>query len=368
MPSILTRPSGGGGAGGSISVTFYSDAGLTTPITEPKFDQVIYVKATASGGTPTSYEFQLPQSDGHYAYVTQVSDTYAWTCQAVGEFTVTVVADFGSSKVAASADGEQIGDVDAQVFIDKHELNTSASMGAVQKAAIAGLYIRFKGHLTTGSSNLLSVYQAESSVVLPFCPTDDSTATIAGYQINMIDPANDVTFVNMLPANITVYGVKNDSQSKYIGSGISPSDFGQDDVGFDLYCREDISSFGRAIHAQNNTYWGYSKWNNTAYFAVNTTGQITAGNTDARGFYTYDRISSGEILVKKNGAILARPLIASIAPSTNEIRMLNGNGLDPRQYAWLTAGRPSLNEQQLLDLNEIVQWYQTNVITGGRNV
>ena len=91
MPSILTRPSGGGAGGGSISVSAYSDAGLTTPITTANYGDTIYINAVASGLTPTQYSFSL------------TNGTKSETFNQAGATLTYVVEQFGSVAVAASA-------------------------------------------------------------------------------------------------------------------------------------------------------------------------------------------------------------------------------------------------------------------------
>jgi len=80
MPSILTRPSGGGGAGGgSISVAAYSDAGFTNPITSADLGDTIYLKATVSGITPTIYRFDFQDENGGVTVIYEgANDNVAW--------------------------------------------------------------------------------------------------------------------------------------------------------------------------------------------------------------------------------------------------------------------------------------------------
>jgi len=74
MPSILTRPSGGGaGGGGSVSVVV-SDA-------SPSIGDTITITATASGFTPDSYLFFAYDNtaDEIYFIAEQASNTFDWT-------------------------------------------------------------------------------------------------------------------------------------------------------------------------------------------------------------------------------------------------------------------------------------------------
>lgn len=109
MPSILTRPSGGGGAGGgSVSVTLYSDAGLTTPITTADFAQTVYIKAVASGITPSGYVLKYPDRNGEYVETpSQVSDTFTHEAVNIGAGVYSIIADgtvVGSATLTTTID------------------------------------------------------------------------------------------------------------------------------------------------------------------------------------------------------------------------------------------------------------------------
>lgn len=102
MPSILTRPSGGGGAGGSVSVTAYSDAGLTTPITTANYGDTIYINAVASGLTPTQYSFSLTNGSKSQTF-NQAGATLTYVVEQFGSVVVAASARDGSTGISVSA-------------------------------------------------------------------------------------------------------------------------------------------------------------------------------------------------------------------------------------------------------------------------
>lgn len=84
MPSILTRPIGGGGAGGSVDVTAYSDAGFTTPITSADIGDTIYLKAVSSNATPVEYFFAFEDSAGQRFNIYQgANDNTSWVVDTI---------------------------------------------------------------------------------------------------------------------------------------------------------------------------------------------------------------------------------------------------------------------------------------------
>ena len=71
MPSILTRPSGGGAAGGTITVAL-SDA-------TPNIGDTITITATATGFTPDSYIYFGYDGSGNIVFIAeQASNTFDW--------------------------------------------------------------------------------------------------------------------------------------------------------------------------------------------------------------------------------------------------------------------------------------------------
>jgi hypothetical protein len=86
-----SSPRGGGGGGGSLSVGL-SDA-------SPNYGDTITITATASGITPTSYTFFLPNKNGKYQEVTQAGNTYSWFVNNIGTDDVIVTCAAGLNSI-----------------------------------------------------------------------------------------------------------------------------------------------------------------------------------------------------------------------------------------------------------------------------
>lgn len=95
MPSILTRPSGGGAGGGaSVSISLSNST--------PRFKESITLTATASGITPTSYTFTATNGVDSVTIYTGVNNSTTWQPSFAGTITISVTATDGSDTVAAS--------------------------------------------------------------------------------------------------------------------------------------------------------------------------------------------------------------------------------------------------------------------------
>jgi len=83
MPGIgFIRPAGGGGAGGSVYVTAYSDAGFTTPITSADIGDTIYIKAVPLSIAPVEYLFVFEDINGNLFNIYQgANDNTSWVLE-----------------------------------------------------------------------------------------------------------------------------------------------------------------------------------------------------------------------------------------------------------------------------------------------
>jgi hypothetical protein len=140
MPGVPFIRPGGGGSKGSISVTLYSDAGLTTPITTANYGQTIYINAVASGLTPTQYSFSL------------TNGSKSQTFNQAGATLTYVVEQFGSVAVAASArDGSTGVSVSATSTLTVGVVKNACAFDGVNDRAAGGIIYdgRFEDHAFT---------------------------------------------------------------------------------------------------------------------------------------------------------------------------------------------------------------------------
>lgn len=68
----------------------------------PSYGDTITFTATATGFSPASYTFIIPQWGGGFIEVTQAGNTYNWTVDAVGNRTASVIGVNGSTSAASS--------------------------------------------------------------------------------------------------------------------------------------------------------------------------------------------------------------------------------------------------------------------------
>lgn len=102
---------GGGGGSGSLSVSSSS--------TTPSFGQEITITATASGFTPDSYTFSVPDNLGAHTITTQGGNTFDYTCAKEGSHVIYVKAeDSVSGKTACDQVSITVGTLETKYSID----------------------------------------------------------------------------------------------------------------------------------------------------------------------------------------------------------------------------------------------------------
>lgn len=104
MPSILTRPIGGG-SGATLEIGVYSDAGATIPITSSDFGTTIYIKATAST-TQENYTLFIDNGVDSIAPITAIDasafHTFQYTIYLSGTLNIYVIASDNTNGIADS--------------------------------------------------------------------------------------------------------------------------------------------------------------------------------------------------------------------------------------------------------------------------
>ena len=365
-------PSAGGVTPPSVSVSLSS----STPV----LGDSVTITATATNITATSYFFRFPNKSGGYDVITQLGNTYSWTVDFVGTDSVTVGVTDGT-KTAWDDVGISVTvseDPDGNTFISAHETATGVSMGDVQKSAIHELYFGLKGYNLSAYNynDLYTSLDAAGSKFYPYCPTDDSTASAAAYQIELFNPSSPGTFVNFVGGDFTPDGVIGGS-GKYLRMQVSPDDFNADSIGFDWYVKTVSSGNGQfdmgSFEANKYTIVAASH-NGRFYYNMNSGSVAPFKTITAKaGLFSADRIFDEGLKANYNAEFHAVDNNSSIVPTTYEIygHAYNGSGtagaFSLRELNWLGV-RSSLCQSEIDQLNFIIDRYQTNVITGGRNV
>ena len=383
MPGIgITggRFSSGGGGSASITIGVFSDAGLTNPITSADFGDTVYINLTTSIASPTEYRFLIFESSVIGNYTLQAGATLSYTISSFNNLIVFAESEDGVSVAAALTPFELTinADVDANAYINAHNTASGLTMGVVQQEAIQGLFQRLKGVGTTYGSDLWSLLLASNSEIYSFCPVDDSTVSIPAYAIDLVNPSIAAVWNGFIPTDYTVTGVTG-GVGKYLAMKRSPSDFGQNNIGIHVYSRTTVAGLSNtgigassAGDISGNRAFVFVS-TNYGYYAANDTPD-NLFNTSTLGLISAQRIVSTSKEKYLNGVLVNIASVASTTPTTNKFYGFanNGNGTASRALTGcelaLIAATCSFTINEMYDFYEAIQYYQTNVITGGRNV
>lgn len=364
-----------------ISVTFYSDPGLTTNITSADFGDTVYIAATASGQTPTEYRFFIG-ADPNYTITVQPGASISHTINSFSDVDVYVESTDGATAPAlvAAAQLTVNADADALAFIAAHNSNTGSTMGALQQQAVQGFFQRLKGSSTSNGSDIWAVISADPDArIFPMVPINDSTASYDGYKLDCVNLANG-SYHNFITSDLSVEGVKGGT-GKYFNAGVAPSAFGQNDISVHYYSRTNIEGNYRDVGASDAASYSTKQLAVTANrsgqyrFDINNTGLLSnyAGASSTLGFYSAVRDGATSSYLYRNGALVGTSTSSSVAPTASNVYFHTHNmggtlfQTSVRQLCFY-AVLPALTSTELMDLQEAVQWFQANVITGGREV
>lgn len=259
----------------------------------------------------------------------------------------------------------------ASKFIAAHESATGLSMGTVQQNSIKDLFNHFSGIGTPNNSNLLGLFLSQA--VLPriwiYCPSTDSIASSAGYNIELLTQTTLGTFNNFVSGDFTVNGVIGGA-TKWFGSGVSPSNYPQNAIGFGVYCR--TNSDALAMEGGTTSTYVLTRYLNNIRTRQNdgTTTQIP--NTDSRGLFMAQRNGTSKQFYKNGVSIFSSTIPTTVLNATEFYFHAQNIGslaqVSSRQLAFLTMGLPIMTANEHDDFYYAIQQYQTNVITGGRQV
>lgn len=255
----------------------------------------------------------------------------------------------------------------ASTFITAHDAATGLTMAPTQINAIGGFVSRLSGIGTTNGTDFIGGALAPTSIY-PYCPSDDSTASAAGCRLDLFRN-NDITYTNFVSGDFTPTGVTGGT-GKIADTGIDIDAAAYNDYMFSFYSR-DAGASGRVMGGLNTagsraldagfagattyvnfyrfgssftdtivntqglfTEWFENQYRNTTQFATRTSDNVTLDNTN---IFLHSRNFNG----------------AANAPSSNE-------------FAGFAIGAKNFTAAAIQDWFEAWDWYQTNVITGGR--
>lgn len=270
-------------------------------------------------------------------------------------------------------------DAPSLAFIATHNYQSGAIMGATQQTAINNRYKRYMGILPNPNGSVLwPLIKGTNARQLIMCPVDNSTANINAFKVDFVSQTAIGTFNSFAPGDINVTGLKG-GNSKYFASSLAPSDYPQDNVGHFAYIRTQ-PSLACSIMGANDV----GNANRTALitdlasgfrsYINNTTVSTDAVVTPIR-FIGTQRGNSTTLESIKDGVVVKTEALTSTSRSTRPFYWWarSNNGLLNNEFvngeiSMISQGFPYLTANQLADMYWIEQLYQTEIITGGRQV
>lgn len=261
-------------------------------------------------------------------------------------------------------------------FINKHELLTGVTMGNNQRLVLDTFVSMMYGIGTTNGSDIMTVAKSINAVIYPLTPSSDTISILSGYEVDLISGLQLGSYSSgFIQADITPSGVIG-SVSKFFNSGKSTSDYAINNLTTIVYSNDssdlgtaDFGAYGNANTLANSTYM-YIRLANLNRVRSNNSTTIFNANLDGKGLYVSSRVGNN-VTVTKNSSTLGVTAANSTTTSNNSMyfHALNtGTGMQGtvRKLSFYAFGLQGLTSNELSDLNEAIQYYQANIITGGR--
>lgn len=273
-------------------------------------------------------------------------------------------------------------DINALAFISAHETSTGVPMGLTQKLAIQGFVLRLKGQFTTNGTNIWTTARANGGRLWPLCPIDDTTANADAYRVELItaNPLGD--YVNFTPGDITPTGAVGGA-GKYFDTNTNYRQVNADLSTISVYARtHDTTNFrtyiGAAARNSNNAFYASlirrQDSDTRMGYSINSAVDVAITPSQAVGLLTAQRFAVGNHRFFYNGVQIdskTRSRIVSMIPNTYAHALNDRDTLvseNTSELALYCTNWRNMTDEGTADFNEAIQWYQTNVITGGRNV
>jgi hypothetical protein len=373
-PKPLDQPGGGGGSAAAATINFYSDSGYTILITDFDYRDTVYIEVATTGAfVPVTYTLTV-NNQANTEIEIQKNGTGQFTYQALFAGTITFrgEAENGASETIGETIDIDVDDLSddtfAAEFIYQHNVATGLTMAAVQRTAITTLSKNLNGDGTFNSSQFLPRMIEQGSKFYPYCPVDNSTANNNAYKMNLIDPSDNLTFVNFVAGDFTPQGLIGGATKK-ASTGLSTNRFLTYQIGHHVYCRTNSTA---DLCIMGDSYASLQLWLRTpalnSHVALNSAGANIAV-ADSLGLASISQIFGEGIKLRKRGVVIGT-LSAGGTVSSNEIFLhcAGSTYFDTRQAAGFCLGFTPLTANEWADWEELWTRYQTNVITGGRQV
>jgi PKD repeat protein len=351
-------PSGGGVV---MDVDFSADKLTAAPFEDIQFTDL-------SDENPTHWSWRF--GDGSSSQVQNPIKQYT----SAGFYNITLLAGrVGAGGVDIKNSYIEIaGDPIYLAFIAAFNTATGSTIGATQDAAVLGLVSRLRGVGTTNGSDLLT--SGKISALYPYVPVNDTTANSAGMALDLLLNFNG-SFVNFVSGDFQPNGITGGT-SKYFNTNYNPvtqsdsiTDFS---FGFDaatsttslvnpMGVRNGNDSYTASVYASGNFITGIAETANLSRFArANMPANLNSVNvlsTTKKVFNAGVEIDS----VTRTGTSFFNGNF--FCHASNSIG--TAGGFDNRRFRGFYIGKGLTNNEQA-DLYEAWNWFQQNVITGGR--
>lgn len=271
-------------------------------------------------------------------------------------------------------------DSNALAFIAAHESATGVAMGSIQKQAINNLFLRLKGKIANPNGSVLYPLISSNSKIWIHAPSTDAVASLAGFNIELFSATSLGTFNNFVSGDVLPTGLTGNTTTKYFDAGQTMASFPQNSVSIGAYLRGNATAsyeVGGAYDGSSFTSLTVRAATGTKYgIAVNRSlGIANFSSANSLGLAMIERTSSTTQNIYKAGNLLGISAFISVVPSgTRNVYFhgRNNNGTAaafcPLQLSGYKLIGTALTANQHSDFGWIIQNYNTEIITGGRQV
>lgn len=270
--------------------------------------------------------------------------------------------------------------IEALDFITAHETATGVSMDQIQKDAVCGLVDRLKGNGTTNGSDLWTAFVAAETRLYPLAPSSDLVASAAGCNMELLSATSLGTYVNFVSGDFQPNGVTGDGSTKYFRTATNMGSYPQDDVAHGCMISERFDTINRIrlggdagsgtqVLMQNQANLVDLAWRCND---VSTPTQ-TISSIPETGLFIVQRADSATKTYHIDGSQVGSLSVASTTPASRPMgfhsflrNTTTPLGPSSDRFSFYLYGMPSLTANEHTDLFDALDWYQQNIITGGR--
>jgi len=270
--------------------------------------------------------------------------------------------------------------IEAQNIISAHETATGVTMEARQRNTICGTVSRLKGNGTANGSDLWARMLAAGTRLWLLAPSSDSIASADGFRIEFLTATQRGTYLNFVAGDFQPNGVTGGS-TKVFRTIDAVNVFPTNDVAHGCMISERFDTINRIrlgcdagagtpqVLMQNQANLTDLNWR------VNDNGPAiqTISSIPEEGLFIIQRADSATKTYHINGLQVGSISQASSGPFGRLMGFHSflrqgstqiANSLD--RFTGYLYGLPSLTANEHADLYEALNWYQSNIITGGR--